>query len=617
MSFQPISLGTPNNNDGDSLYAGGVKLNANFAELYTALAGSSGATIKIAVGTSPLAGTTFNWITAQGVFAPSSSDALRTLGNFGYSGLYITNNAGVAGNGNSDLTGAPNTQYLYINGRQVMNARARVTSSLIATRAEFNFGLGLTNVTSVSIYTTSLVIRGSSGLEVYKALTEDTASYTPLLLSPSTSTGIVLYQQPSLDFGTMAVGVRGGTDSSNAIAHTGFVALNLTKYPLSSTVVNARRGLLATASSLSTSISINIDGIYHPKHIEGLIYNYDTTGNKITLVTGAAAHWSYSTSGVAGIDGTTAIAIVASYSPITRTFDVGWTPDYNAAGSTYALIDSTVKQDTWYYLYYVGCLRQHTYNGQTFYPGSSNVVLSSNRDIASVDAQLNAAGWGPAGPNGYWQVVRRLGPVKTDAQASPRLRPFNIKRIDHGGFEYYWGLEANAWGGTALGLDSNYYTTGQIPPVYNSSATVALSAYTSSLLTQVPPLPGITAMMDVAHRPSAVIPFVALYGDTWTKNANVSTPKPPFQVIRHTTSGVTNRISIQLPMSPDGCYIPDGTYGGAGILEVFTTSVGQYIRYAMFAGDTSTGVISTPAYLAANGSSYSINFIVSGFRIAR
>jgi hypothetical protein len=47
MTYQPINLGTPNNNDGDSLYAGGSKINANFAELYTNLAGSSSGTLRI------------------------------------------------------------------------------------------------------------------------------------------------------------------------------------------------------------------------------------------------------------------------------------------------------------------------------------------------------------------------------------------------------------------------------------------------------------------------------------------------------------------------------------------------------------------------------------------
>ena len=46
------------------------------------------------------------------------------------------------------------------------------------------------------------------------------------------------------------------------------------------------------------------------------------------------------------------------------------------------------------------------------------------------------------------------------------------------------------------------------------------------------------------------------------------------------TTGVTNVHNIQLPMIPDGCYIPDGVYGGAGLLAV-TTSTGLRVRYIM------------------------------------
>ena len=57
MSFQPINLGTPNNNDGDSLYAGGRKINENFTEIYENLGGSSSSNIKVDVGSSPATST--------------------------------------------------------------------------------------------------------------------------------------------------------------------------------------------------------------------------------------------------------------------------------------------------------------------------------------------------------------------------------------------------------------------------------------------------------------------------------------------------------------------------------------------------------------------------------
>lgn len=645
MAYQPISLGTPNNNDGDSLYAGGVKINSNFSELYTALAGASGATLKITIGsTTPGTSTTLGWSNSLQAFVPTSSDAIRTLGSNSASAVFITNNTGVSGGVNSDLLGMPNTNYLQINGRQIYNIRARTTGTAVNTRAEVHFGLGLSNVTALSILTTSVLIRGLNGLEVYRAAAEDNAAYTKLLDSGSfTTSGVQLYLTPTLDFTSMSVGVRNGSDSSNALAHTGFVKLLLGQYALSSTTVRGVRGIVGQSSNLTGGIQFNVDGIYHPKHIEGLIYNYNTSNNVLTLVTGAAAHWSYSTSGVAGIDQTTAIAIVASYTPILRTFVSGWTPSYDAVGSTPAVIDATVIPNTWYYLYYIGCLQQHTIGSQTFYPGSSNVVVSSNRDIASVDAQLRAAGYGPAGPNGYWQVVRRIGPVKTDGQASPRLLPFNVKRIDHGGFEYYWGLQGNGYGATN-GADTSYTVlaypavagapnptmtngafssivgTVQVPRIFLSSDTLIVGGptanYTSALLTTIPPIPGVTAHLTVRHRPSAAVPYIYFHGEAWTVNSSISALYPPFEVVRSTQSGITHIHNIQLPMSPDGCYIPDGTYGGAGILSV-TTSAGQYLRYAMVAGETSTGVFTSAAQLGVNGSSLALGITVTGFRYAR
>ena len=616
MSYQSVNLGTPNNNDGDSLYAGGVKINANFAELYVALAGSSGAALKIALGTTPGTSTTLSWNNALQQFVPSSSDAIRTLGAVTSSSLYLTNNSGVAGSPNNDLTGSPNTQYLFINGRQIYNARAYVTSTAANTRAEIHFGMGLSAVTSFSLYTTGAVVRGARGLTVYVNTAEDNAASS--LVATSTTSGIQLYQTPTLDLASMSTGVRTGSDSSMALCHTGFVALNLTKYVQSSTTITSQRGIVATGGQFSSSFAMMIDGIYHPKHCEGLIYNYNTINNVLTLVTGAACHWSYNTSGVAGLASISSIAMVASYTPILRTFTAGWTPEYNPTGSTPAVIDATVTTNTWYYLYYIGCLQQHTVGTLTFYPGSSNVVVSSNRDIASVDAQLRAAGYGPAGPNGYWQVVRRLGPVKTDSQASPRLVPFNVKRIDHGAFEYYWGLNSGPFN-AAGGGDSSYTQSLQVPQIYLSSQTVTVGPtgnFTSALLTQVPPIPGITAFLTVRHRPSAAIPYMYLYGEAWTVNSSISALYPPFEVIRSVQSGVTTTHNIQLPLSPDGCYIPDGTYNGAGILSVMGNT-GQTIRYAMVAGETGTGVYTSAAQLPINGSSLALSVAVTGFRYAR
>jgi len=607
MSFQPINLGTPNNNDGDSLYAGGRKINENFTEIYENLGGSSSSNIKVDVGSSPATSTGLFWKSADQAFVPASSNSIRTVGSVGQSAVFITNNSGVAGNADNDLSSVANTLVAQLEGRNMFFLRTRSNTSVSTTRGSLDINLGNASVTSISVYTTSVVVRGSQGLEVFKAAGEDNATYTPILTTTSTATGVTLYQTPVLDFSSMTAGVRQGSDSSNAIAHTGFVQVNLSKFTQSSTQVRAQRGVVNVNSNQTLALdnTFTVDGIYHPKHIEGLIYNYNTIDNKVTLVTGAAAHWSYSTSGVAGIAPTTAIAIVASYNPIIRTFTTGWTPQYTVTGTTPAVIDGSISPNTWYYLYYLGCLiytsSLGTGVGNEFYPGSSNVVISSNRDIASVDAQLQAAGYG-----GVWQVNRRLGPVRSNATGTG-IVPFNVKRIDHGGFEYYWGLQPNAAGDTSYTLT---ISTASSLKIVGSSATFTLQDYNSAVLTAVPPIPGITAHLTVKHLTPAAstLPMVYMYGDSWTVNSSISALFPPFEYFRSMTTGVTSVHNIQLPMIPDGCYIPDGVYGGAGLLAV-TTSTGLRVRYIM------QNVQNEGAKALATSTLLQIT--TTGFRIAR
>jgi hypothetical protein len=101
MALQTIFLGTPNNNDGDSLYAGGAKINANFTELYTQLAGLPTNALRIDCGTpligDPALGDMLGWSAINNQFIPSSSTMLKTLSGNGSSTLILTNNAGIAG----------------------------------------------------------------------------------------------------------------------------------------------------------------------------------------------------------------------------------------------------------------------------------------------------------------------------------------------------------------------------------------------------------------------------------------------------------------------------------------------------------------------------------------
>jgi hypothetical protein len=611
MSFQPINLGTPNNNDGDSLYAGGFKINANFAELYTSISGSSSGAIRLNLQT-PVINTALFWDSAADQFVPASSNAVRTVGQVGENVFFITDNSGVAGGADGNLSGPANSAVWRMEGRGMMSLGIYNNINSASTRGVLDINLGNSSVTVLSAYTSGVVVRGVNGLTIRGYDSQDNPADPGFNLLTSQTSGVTLFRTPVLDFATMSPDVRSGADSSNAVAHTGFIKSQLTRYVLSSTSIRAQRGVVGTNpdGTLGSSTVLTVDGVYHPKHCEGLIYNYNSTDNKVTLVTGAAAHWAYSTSGVPILAPTTAIAIVASYNPIIRSFRPGWTPQYNTNGSSNAVIDSTILPNTWYYLYYLGCLiytsSLGTGVGSEFYPGSSNVVISSNRDIASVDAQLRDAGYG-----GVWQVVRRLGPLRTDGSGDPRPLPFNIKRIDHGAFEYYWGLNPNG-SGSPNGADTSYTLTITSPPqlrIVGSSTAFTLQSYNSAVLTAVPPIPGITAHLTIRHRTIApALPEMYMYGESWTVNSSISTLFPPFEVIRSTCTAITCVHNVQLPMSPDGCYIPDGTYNGAGILSV-TTSTGLIMRY-IFQNPATEG-------FKTQVTSQLLQITTTGFRLAR
>jgi hypothetical protein len=207
-------------------------------------------------------------------------------------------------------------------------------------------------------------------------------------------------------------------------------------------------------------------------------------------------------------------------------------------------------------------------------------------------------------------VVRRLGPIRTNSTASGAV-PFNVKRIDHGAFEYYWGLNPNG-SGSVNGADTAYTTTirTQELRLVGSSDTFTLQNYSSAILTTIPPIPGITAFVNVKHIPAVggSLPQLILYGDSWTVNSSISALYPPFETVRSMTTGLTNIHNIQVPMIPDGCYIPDGTYGGAGILAV-TQSTGLNMRF-IFQNVPGEGN-------APKVTSSLLQFTVSGFRYAR
>lgn len=572
--YQQIQLGTPNNNDGDSLYAGGVKINSNFAEIYTALAGSSSGTIKLATGTTPVLGQVLRYSVAQGKFVGSSSDVSKTLAAVGQSAWMLTNAAGVAGADN-EYSRAANAAYLDINGRMIFNILTRNTSVASNTRAEIHYGLGLGNVTSLSVYTTGVVVRGFNGLRVQTASSEDTASYTDVLTT--TSNGVILHGSPVLSSNAL----KAAADNSAAIAHTGYVKENLANYPVSSTTISTNNGLVGGGNLASNRI-LGIDPRYYPEYIDGLLFEADAS-NVLRVRPGSAVHFSFSTTGATQISTTNNLAFVTVPSTLSRTWSTGWT---TTAGGP-AIIDTTASLplSTWYYLYLIG--NQNS--------GATDFVVSSNRDIATVSSQLFSV-TGDANV----QIVRRIGCVRTDYQTTGQLTKFSAQRGGGNVVRVNWGLNAGNPTGLGRGVDTAYTTIATSLPLYSSSQAITFASYASSILTAVPPIQGVTARISVGHDPSGtgVSPSLVLFPEAWVSSS--ATTNPPWKVLRGGASAAYSIDNIELDMTPDNSTITDSQLLSA------VPAAGARIRHAFFR--YVTGTINTSTVLL---------YSVHGFDLAR
>jgi hypothetical protein len=620
MAYQPINLGTPNNNDGDSLFAGGTKINANFSELYVALSGSSSNTLRIDLSSNTVKGNVLRWSDSLGKFVAGSSTSLRSLGANASSYVTITNNAGYAGVEN-EISGLTDALLLLLNGRGMFSLGA-TGASITATRGAFEMGLGNANVTSLSVYTTGVVVRGLYGLEVYRAVGVDTAAYTKMM--DTQTSGMVLYRTPIIDTSTMAAAVLAGTDSSNAIAHTGFVKYNLQFKTDSSTTMTASTGLQG-GGNLTSNRAFNVNPYFFPNMCEGLLYSYDAVNNRITVTPGAATHYSYSTTG-ATIVTTSTVSMVSLTTSITKTWTTGWTLSVNAPySSSIGAIAGTQSFDTWYYVYLIA---------QTA-TGTPDFIVSANRDIVSVQTQIAAT------TSVAVEVIRRLGPLKTVVSSSavgytgnlttfttPVPVGFTVERLDQATLRYNWGLynfQRNAQSSitsvafvyaadTAMAVT---ITSTAILQIYHQTSNTALAGYNSSVLTSVPPLPGVKARMDVYHYitpnpwgATGQAPQCFMYGEAWVSSGVTTTPPWDSHRMAIWQTGGPNMPTASartlLSMSPDSSFISDAQ------LSTAFTSTGARIRFLLQRQDVGGGA---PA--ATNLSSTLLTFNVSGFDVTR
>ena len=575
MAFQSINLGTPNNNDGDSLYAGGSKINANFVEIYSALAGSSSGTIRIDLSSGLVTGNALRYSALQQKFVSVSSTSLRSTGIDGATRFYITNNDGLAG-ADSDILNSPNTAYLEINGRRMTWSRARTTGISSSTRGEMHFGLGLNYVTSMSVYTTGVVISGVTGLDLYVASAEDTPSYTRLM--SSSSNGVRLYETPVLDPTSGAA--KPISDSSISIAHTGFVKAWSDRYALSGTTITVNNGLTGGGSLTSAATLIGINPYYYPKLCQGFLFNYNSVANTLSVTQGAAAHYSYSTAGETPISITSNLAIVATSSTTSKTWATGW-----SVGGSNAVIDSAITLSTWYYIYLIA-------NNTT---GQVDWLVTAQKTLAGAAALL-------LGVSASWSVVRRLGCVRTDTSASPIPLPFQVNKVADSTIRYSWGRLATVGAlQTTSAAHISYRTnifssTALTPQTTSTMATLGLTGaadtFFSSNLTFVPSMPGVAANLSVVWNPAGTNPLSLVlfgYGMQHTSIASNVGAGVPYEIVRQPLVATTSTTTLTLPFSPDTEYLTESNLNNTAIFP----TTGQTVRFVI--GQFATTAIAMPA----------------------
>ena len=585
MALQTIFLGTPNNNDGDSLYAGGTKINANFSEIYTQLAGSALGSLRIDLGTpligAPAVGDVLGWSPANNQFIPSSSTMLKTLAGNGSSVLILTNNTGRAGT-DEEYTGIPNALEMILNGRRMWGLVATTTGSTAATRGEWYIGMGNPFATSLAITTRGTVVGGVDGLTVYRnAAEENTVSST--LLSTGSS-GIILHNTPIIN----SANYKAASDSSGTIVHSGFVqeAISRRGFAYGTSTVTGTRGL-AGGGTLAESREIVADMRFFKDQISGLTYNFRGSPARLVVSPGSAAHYSFSVTGATVINNTEIRAFAASAEEMVRV----WNNDSTWADSNSQASLDTIAVSTWYYIYLI----VNNNNGAT------DFVVTDSRSYSATESKLSAVSGGSA-----FSVVRRIGAFRTQA-AVIDPQPFittlqgndlRFSYVGHGVGPNHSTLTEN----TSFTLTALANLTPAQGLLHSSVATTAsVALYSSILVRAIPPLPGVTAELNIIHNTAKILNAVAFFGEPWASSNSTTygqlSQGAPTQVIKDIVASVTSIHSRIVSISPDPSLISDNIHAGT---TVWGVNSGTALRYAVVGQNTAGQAFAetaTPAFL--------------------
>jgi hypothetical protein len=248
---------------------------------------------------------------------------------------------------------------------------------------------------------------------------------------------------------------------------------------------------------------------------------------------------------------------------MTKTWATGW----SVAGSN-AVLDATITADTWYYIYLIA----HNTSG------APDFVISSQKTVNGAISALSAV-------TGEWSVIRRLGCVRSDSSGTPVPLPFTVNKVADSTIFFSWGrMAATGSINPATASHSNYrrtiITTAQVTPLTTSqAATATAESFYSSNLTFVPPIPGITAKLNVVWNPAFTTqnPALYLYG-YGMHHSSISTniQGAPMEVIsRATVAGLTSNTTVMLPMSPEREYLTESNLANTSIFP----TTGQTLRF--------------------------------------
>lgn len=596
MALQTLFLGTPNNNDGDSLYAGGAKINANFTELYTQLAGTPTNALRIDLGTpligAPVVGDMLGWSPLNNQFIPSSSTLLKTLAGNGSSVLILTNNTGRAGT-DEEYTGIPNALEMILNGRRMWGLVATTTGSTAATRGTWLIGMGNPFSTSLAITTRGISVGGVDGLIVYRNAAEEN-TVSSMMISTGSS-GIILYNTPIIN----SADYKAPSDSSGAIVHSGFVqqAISARGFANGTSTVTGVRGL-AGGGSLAADRTLVPDMRFFEDQMSGLMYNFRGSPARVVISAGAAAHYSFSVTGATVISSTEVRAFAVAPAEMSRVWnnDSSW-----QASNSQASLDS-ITANTWYYVYLI----VNNTNGNT------DFVVTDSRSYSVAEAKLAAAGGGSA-----FSIVRRLGAFRTSTSTDPV--PFvtsargNVLRFDfvaHGTGPQHGGLLDLTATVSASPTTTAAVTIGLLTTSVATTASVAL--YSSTLIRAIPPLPGITADINVIHNTARIFNAIAFFGEPWASSNSTlfgaTSIGMPTQIVRDVVASVTSITTRTITISPNPELISDSVHAGS---TVWASASGTNIRYAIVNQSVTAQALTEtapPALLAWD---------VRGFEIAR